>query len=156
MNTLERQEAVARLRALPDALTQLVAPLDTTSLTTAYMPGEWTVAQNVHHVADTHAMLYGRAKMIATENKPIIKPFDPDAWAALPDAQSADLSLSLSIIRGLHIRASAFFEALPEEAFAREGLHLDLGLTTLGFWLGRFANHGYTHIAQIQKTLAAR
>ena len=48
------------------------------------------MAQNVHHLVDSHANAYIRCKLILTEEHPALKPYDQDAWAALPDDRFGD------------------------------------------------------------------
>ena len=156
MTNREREDMIERVRRLPGSIEALVKGLTADELTTHYLPKEWTVAQNVHHLADAQMQLYGRCKLIVTEHKPILKPFDQDAWAALPDAMAANVGDSVVLLKALYARAVPFFESLGEDAWVREGLHLEIGITTLAFWLGRFANHGEMHIEQIQQVLGAR
>ena len=99
MTTQERQQDIDKIRRLPGQIEALVSGLSAAQLTTHFLASEWTVAQNVHHLADSHMNSYIRCKLILTEEKPPLKPYDQDAWANLPDAQSADLSASLLLLR---------------------------------------------------------
>src|SRR6185503_17487636 len=89
----QRQGLIDAIRHLPTQLADLVARLTPEQLTTPYLPGEWTVAQNVHHLVDSHMNSYIRCKLMATEDHPPLKPYDQDAWAALPDATSAGIEV---------------------------------------------------------------
>ncbi|GAB2944008.1 hypothetical protein GCM10027048_06000 [Hymenobacter coalescens] len=42
----------------------------------------------LHHVADVHMNFYQRFHPALTEEHPSIRPFDQDAWAALPDVDA--------------------------------------------------------------------
>ena len=97
----ERQDCIARLRRLPDQIAALVQPLTPAQMTAVTIPGEWTVAQNVHHLADSHMNAYIRVRLMLTEDRPPLKPYDQDEWAKLPDASAADVSDSLALLRGL-------------------------------------------------------
>jgi hypothetical protein len=151
-----RREHIDAIRHLPAQIAELVNDLDVATLTTPFLAGEWTVAQNVHHLFDSHANAYIRCKLILTEEHPPLKPYDQDAWAALPDASSADLGISLGGLAALHQRWVLFWETLPEEAFARSGVHPERGALTLDDLLRSYAEHGRAHIEQITRTLAAR
>ena len=83
--------------------------------------------QNVHHLADSHMNSYIRCKLMATEDHPTLKPYDQDLWAAFPDAQKADISGSMAILKSLHERWVEFFESLPVEAWSRTGFHPSVG-----------------------------
>ncbi|HMQ34259.1 MAG TPA: DinB family protein [Chloroflexaceae bacterium] len=151
----ERERLVATLAALPARLEALVAGLSAAELTAHYLAGEWSVAQNVHHLVDSHMNSYVRCKLILTEERPTLKPYDQDAWAALPDGAEADIAVSLAILRGLHERWARFWRALPESAWAREGLHPEAGPMSLDDILRSYAAHGEGHLDQIGRTLAA-
>jgi hypothetical protein len=102
--TTDRPTLIAQIAALPEQLAAATADLSAKELTTPYLAGEWTVAQNVHHLADSHLNAYVRCKLIATEEQPVFKPYDQDAWALFPDAQRADLTVSLALLGSLHVR----------------------------------------------------
>jgi hypothetical protein len=151
----ERRELIDKIRALPAQVAELVANLTPEQLTTPYLPGEWTVAQNVHHLVDSHLNSYVRCKLIATEERPTFRPYDQDRWAALPDAAQADLTDSLAILRHLHARWATFWDALGADDWARVGFHPESGAVTLADQLRLYAEHGEGHLDQIARTLAA-
>ena len=152
----ERMEMVDRLRALPDKLEAVVRGLTVAQLSTHYLPNEWTVAQNVHHLADSHMNSFIRIKLMLTEDHPTLKPYDQDDWAKLVDAYNPDITTSLQLLRGLHARWVALFTSLSEEAWLRTGVHPENGVVSLEDQLRIYSRHGENHIAQIQKTLAAQ
>ena len=151
----QRQHYIDRIRILPNDLENCVAGLTPEQLTAVSIEGEWTVAQNIHHVADSHMNSYIRFKLILTEEHPILKPYDQDVWAAMGDAETADLEASLSVIRGLHERWVAMLEAIPEATWQKTGYHPEIGDVTLDDLLSTYGQHGHGHIDQINKTLAA-
>lgn len=155
MQQPDRAHLIEAIRRLPEQLAELVGGLSPQQLTTHYLAGEWTVAQNVHHLLDSHMNSYVRCKLIMTEDRPALRPYDQDAWADLPDASAADLSYSLAALRGLHARWVRFWEALPEQAWARAGYHPENGDMTLAQILEQYAAHGEGHLDQIRRTLAA-
>jgi hypothetical protein len=118
---------IERLERLPVQVDHLVTGLTPSRLTTPFLPDEWTVAQNVHHLADSHMNAYIRCKLMLTEAEPPLKPYDQDAWAALPDAGEAQLATSLNLLQGLHARWGQFFRALGDGDWARAGHHPENG-----------------------------
>jgi hypothetical protein len=155
MTDTDRAQLITTLARLPEQLEPLVAGLSAEELTTPFLAGEWTVAQNVHHLVDSHANAYIRCKLILTEEQPPLKPYDQDAWAALPDAADADVAVSLGVLRGLHTRWARFWQELPPEAWARTGFHPENGAMSLERILSSYAAHGEAHLDQIRRTLAA-
>ena len=152
----DRKSNIDKISKLPGQIEALVHGLSPQQLTTHYLPNEWTVAQNVHHLFDSHANCYIRCKLIATEENPLLKPYDQDAWAQFPDAAGAELDSSLALLAHLHARWAIFWENLPEPAWERQGVHPENGPMTLERILQIYTAHGEGHIDQIQRTLAAQ
>lgn len=141
----------ADIAALPGELRAVVAGLDDAALDTPYREGGWTVRQLVHHVADSHLNAYTRLKLALTEENPIIKPYDQDAWAALPDSRLAPVEMSLVLIDGLHARWAALLGALQPGDLERTFIHPDReGLFPLGRMLALYVWHGHHHVAHIR------
>jgi uncharacterized damage-inducible protein DinB len=145
----ERKLHIARIRRHPKELAEAVRGLDRQQLDTPYRAGGWTVAQVVHHLADSHMQACARMRLIATEERPSLKPYDQDAWAALPDARAVSIAPSMTILRGLHRRWAAFLAKLPRKAWGRTGLHPERGEVSIDDLLLLYANHGEKHVAQI-------
>ncbi|MCC6454023.1 MAG: DinB family protein [Caldilineaceae bacterium] len=156
IDTATRGQAIARLRKLPEQVAELTAGLTPEQLTTHFLDGEWSVAQNVHHLADSHLNSYIRLKLILTEEKPTVRPYDQDLWALTPEANSADLSASLMLLQGLHQRWADLFASLDESQWQRTGLHPVNGVITPEDLLISYAAHGEGHLDQMQRTLAAQ
>ena len=150
-----REDAIDKIRRLPLQVEELVSGLSPQELTAKPLAGEWTVAQNVHHIADSHINSYVRCKLMATEDNPTLKPYDEGAWALLSDGSSADLSDSLTLLKALHARWVQFWENLPDDAWQRTGMHPESGPVTLARQLELYVEHGEAHLDQIRRTLAA-
>ncbi len=125
-----RQTKIERLRRFPDDLEALVEGLSDHELFTVFIPGEWTVAQNIHHLPDSHMNAYIRTRLILTEYQPMLKQFDHDAWAKQADYK-LPIAPSLAILRGLHVRWCALLDSLKPHEFARIGIHTALGEMSL-------------------------
>jgi hypothetical protein len=151
----EKTAQIAKLAMLPDQIEALVADLPAQQLTTHYLPDEWTVAQNVHHLADSHMNSYIRCKLMTTEEHPMLRSYDQDRWADLPDASTADLTASLALLRSLHERWVVFWEGLSDEEWQRTGQFTSGNTITLEKQLDLYVWHGEAHIDQITRTLAA-
>lgn len=148
-------ENIQKIRDLPGKLEALVSGLNAEQLTTHYVPNEWTVAQNVHHLADTHMNCFRRFKMILTRDDYNFQPLGPDLWAALPDADNAEIGDSLAILGGLHKRWATLMASMSAEQWKRSGLHATRGALTLEWLAESYAQHGEDHLTQIQSVLDA-
>ncbi|MBK9746198.1 MAG: DinB family protein [Chloroflexi bacterium] len=155
MTPEERQPLIARIRSFPDVLEAAVRSLTPDQLTAEALPGEWTIAQVVHHLADAHMHAYARFKHIQVEEYPTFKPYEQTDWAETPEARDAHIADSLAILRGLHHRWARLMESLTDEQWARKGLHPDLGeISAEGLLIG-YVNHSQNHLLQIGKTYEA-
>lgn len=152
----DRQLHTEKIRRLPSQLRVLVAHLNTEELTTHYLDGEWSVAQNVHHLADAHMASFINFKRILSEDEPPIRGYDADDWAYLADANHADIEGSLRILENLHARWVQLLTSLSEEQFARFGINSVGNKRTVDDYVRIYGNHGEAHIDQIERTLAAK
>lgn len=149
LSAAERLEKIASIRNLPVVLEASIKGLGDTQLDIPYRSGGWTVRQVIHHLADSHLNAFIRMKLILTEEKPTLKPYDQDEWAKLPDSSMPTAS-SLAIIRGLHERWVSLLEAVPESSWNRSALHPEIGEVTLESLLLTYAGHGQNHVQQIK------
>jgi hypothetical protein len=150
----ERIAKIDRLSRFPDELEALVKGLSDHELYTAFIPNEWSVAQNVHHLPDSHMNAYVRTHLILTEDKPPLKGYAQAEWAKLADYK-LPIEHSLAILRNLHVRWCAIFSSLSASDFARSGIHSEIGEVNLDDILNTYTNHCEAHIEQITRTLAA-
>ena len=151
----ERKVLIQNMRELPAHLRASVRGLTPAQLTTHYLPKEWTVAQNVHHLADSHMNAFIRMKLLLTEERPPVKPYDPDAWAALADGSQLPLEPSLILLEGLHARIVALLTAVQPAQWERVAVHPERGETSLDRSLEIYGMHGIAHLKQIAEALAA-
>ena len=138
------------IRYLPNLIEIAVQDLDTWQLDTPYRPGGWTVAQVVHHLADSHMNAVIRFKLALTEDAPVIKPYDEAAWANLPDVQHTPVNVSLTILFALHTRWVHLMEHLTPADWQRTFVHPEHGKTFgLKTIAGMYAWHGRHHLAHV-------
>src|SRR5688500_16194875 len=132
--------AIDAIRALPDELERTLATLDEPMLDQSYRDGGWTRRQVVHHIADSHMNAYIRMKLILSEDHPTLRPYDQDAWAALPDSAGA-IAPTLQLIRGLHDRWAAFLDTVDDASWSRTAHHPEDGEVVLGELVEKYAGH---------------
>ena len=150
----ERQASLLLMRSAADDIAAAINGLTPTQLTTRYIPTEWTIAQNVHHMPDSHAFMMNNIRLALTEDRPTWKGYSPDALADLVDGKSANVGASLELFRHLQLRIVGMFEALTEEQYARTGI-ASWGERSVDDLLRIYAGHARSHVTQIAETLAA-
>ena len=149
---MTRDEKITIIRNFVPRLREQVAGLSPQQLTTAYNAPEWTVAQNVHHLVDSHINSYVRFKLILTEDNTTIRPYDQDAFAGLPDASDAHIEDSLLILEGLHRRWARMLDHITD--WGKAGYHPELEQpVSLDDLLDIYSEHCNAHIRQIQDVL---
>ena len=154
MNT--RSERIEAIRSLPSQLREKVSGLSAEQLTTPYHAGEWTIAQNIHHLADTHMVCIRRFKLILTSPQFQFMSYDVNAIAEYPDAKDADIEHSLKILEGLQARWAVLLENLSEDEWRRSGSFApgtDRPPASLEDLARIYAQHGLNHLDQIQAVM---
>ena len=144
----EINEWIADIDRLPDRVAVAVADLDDQQLDTPYREDGWTIRQVVHHLADSHMNALIRTKLLLTEDKPTIKPFNEDSWAELRD-NDLPVQPSLDILSGVHRRWVRLLELAGKDTWNRELNHPESGSMSLKHLTALYAWHGNHHLAHI-------
>lgn len=144
-----RREYIEQIAAVPGRLHAAVDGLSEGYLGHPYRDEGWTVAQVVHHVADSHLNAYIRFKLAVTEDSPPIKAYNEALWAQLADAVATDVRGSLALVAALHGRWVAFLRSLDPEQFQRTYVHSAMGPVALDHALALYAWHSRHHVAHI-------
>lgn len=144
-----REACIAQLAAAPAELRAAVAGLSPAQLDAPYREGGWTLRQVVHHVPDSHLNAYLRFRLALTEDQPLIRAYEQQRWAELPDAARSPVEPSLDLLDALHRRWLLLLNALPSADFERQLRHPEQGLMSLDRLLALYAWHGRHHVAHI-------
>jgi hypothetical protein len=144
-----RAASIRDLAELPAKMRAAVAGLSDAQLDTPYRPDGWTVRQLVHHVPDSHVNGYVRAKLALTEDRPTIKPYDENAWAAQQDYR-LPIEIALNLLDAIQARWVAFYSALTPPQLSRTFIHPEQGIElSLDRHLQLYAWHSRHHVAHI-------
>jgi len=139
---------IANIEQLPVQAEATVHGLTEIQFDTPYREEGWTPRQVIHHIADTHLMMFIRTKRTLTEDNPTLKPFNQDVWIALPDS-TGPIEPSLDIIRGVHKRWAELLKSIPDSGWERPAYHPERGNITLESMTAAYSDHGANHVAQI-------
>jgi uncharacterized damage-inducible protein DinB len=146
----QKEEWLADIRFLPQALENAVLNLDEQQLQTPYREGGWTLHQVVHHVADSHMNAYIRFKLGFTEVNPTIKPYEEKLWAITKDVENLPINISLTLLFALHQRWHEFLKYFTDADWQRTIYHPESKKSmTLWYLLGMYAWHCRHHTAHI-------
>lgn len=146
---------ISILEHFPKRLEILIKNLSNAQLDTIYRPDGWTVRQVVHHLSDSHHHSYTRFKWALTEDKPLIKVYNADMWAALFDARTAPIDMALLHLKAIHAKIVYLLKGLNEIELNKIFIHPETqSEVLLKRNIGMYAwhsNHHYAHIENLIK-----
>lgn len=145
------QKPVDVLRATPAAAARAVATLTPEQLKTAEMPGKWSVAQVLRHLADTDVVWGWRMRLILAQDRPTITGFDQDLWANCLDYANADANESLEVFAVLRRDNLRLIDRASPADLERVGVHAERGEESVGYLVRLYAGHDLMHLAQIER-----
>lgn len=137
-----------------ERLAQAVRGLTPEDLTSYPIPGTWSIQQIVLHLADADLVIADRMKRVIAEEKPALLSYDESKWAArlAYHEQSIDEALTMfDLCRRQMVRV---LRTLPDEAFARTGIHSERGPVTLLHLLQGAVDHLEHHLKFVHKKRA--
>ena len=145
-----RNGALDALRKLPDQLHEAIGKLTESQWDTPYRPEGWTVRQVVHHLADSHMNSFIRFKWALSEDRPMIKPYDQNAWVQMKDSTDLHPEVSIGILRGVHQRLVYLIEGFNEDQFNVTLGHPEWDrVLSLDFMLALYGWHSRHHLRHI-------
>lgn len=144
------EEAVKVLQIFPEQLKQLCYHLTDEVLDTPYRPEGWTIRQLIHHIADSHHHSYNRFRWALTEDKPKIKAYDQEAFAAMDDYNTAPIAWSINHIQAVHQKLVFLLSGLTQEQWSRSFIHpegdVEVNLKQLALTYSWHSMHHFMHI----------
>lgn len=115
------------------------------------IPGTWSIQQIVVHLWESELAAVHRMRRIAAEDKPLLIAYDESALAARLGYEHADTSLICRMFADLRAFTAAWLRTLPPEAFARQGVHNQRGLVSLGEMVEMYVKHIDGHMVHLRK-----
>ena len=150
----QRNERINTIEELPATLLNILRNTKPEDLSNKYRDGSWMVREIIHHLADSHMQGFARFKLALTEDNPIIKPYEQDGWALLPDVGRVEIEPSLNIIKGVHHRWTVLMRTMKSKQWKRTFHHPDWNHNfTLEQSLAQYAWHSQHHLAHIRTAL---
>lgn len=149
-STEDVKSNIARIERIPEEVERLVRTFEKKEWATPYREGGWTALQVVHHMADSHLNAYIRFKWTLTESTPVIKAYDEKAWAETPETK-LDPAISISFLKGLHVKWTALLKLLSPDDLKKEFIHPDTKKhTPLDRLIALYAWHGEHHLGHLK------
>ena len=99
---------------------------------------------------------YVRIRLALTEDAPVIKTYDENAWAWLHDGTVAPVDWSLNMLEALHARLLMLLRSLRPDQWSRTYVHPELGTMRLDTAVHLYAWHSRHHVAHITQLRAQK
>lgn len=150
-STSEIQEILMDLASFPAELKAYLESIPESSWDSPYRLGGWTIRQVVHHLADSHAMMYIRVKLSITSDKPTVPGYPEKEWADMSDNQLSPW-VSVSMLESIHQRLVHTLENIPMASWTSASyFHAGYGTwNPLDRVVALYRWHGKHHLAHIR------
>src|SRR3990170_2694517 len=131
INTMDRADIVAALRALPDQVEELLRGLSDDQLRRRPAPSEWSLLELCCHLRDAAEIEGLRIRRLVEEDEPSIEPYDQEALARERNYQGDDPRRALTALRAFWGGLAYQLERLSEAQWQRAGIHPEQGRVTV-------------------------
>ena len=152
MDQKERERLIALYRDGYRAVVDALHGAGEEDLAARPAEGKWSVREIVHHLADSEMTAAVRLRLLLTEDRPEIRAYDQDRFAARLHYDRPHES-SLMAFRYTRECTAQLLERLAEEDWQREGTHTAVGAFGVARWLETYATHAHNHARQIVEAL---
>jgi DinB family protein len=151
MTQAERKELIAKYAAGYEEVISALEGFPKDKLTANLIPGKWSAAEIVHHLADSEMTSAIRLRRLLVEDRPVIQGYDQDLFATRLRYNGRDLAPALEAFRGARATTVQLLGHMTEEDWRREGTHTESGPYTAEDWLKIYAAHARGHADQIRR-----
>ena len=151
MDRQERERLIAQYAAGYDDVAAALKGFPEGGLTAHPLPGKWSAAEIVHHLADSETTSALRLRKLLVEDHAIIQGYDQEVYATRLRYNERDMAPSLEAFRAARATTAQLFPGLSEADWAREGWHTESGRYSVENWLRIYAVHARNHAGQIQR-----
>ena len=150
---MDRTEVIATIRALSGRIEPLVGDLDRADAAARPNVDAWSVLEICCHLRDAGEISVQRIERLASEDNPVLEPYDEVALAIERNYSGDELSRVLPTLRSAWTRLADLLASLLEGAWERAGSHPERGDITIESEARRYAEHAKMHLEQIEAAL---
>jgi hypothetical protein len=151
MTQAERKELIAKYAAGYDEVISALNGFPREKLTANLIPGKWSAAEIVQHLADSEMTSAIRLRRLLVEDHPVIQGYDQELFATRLRYNERELAPALEAFRGSRATTTQLLEGMTEEDWRCEGTHSESGRYTAEDWLTIYAAHAHGHADQIRR-----
>jgi hypothetical protein len=151
MTQADRKDLIAKYAAGYEEVTGALEGFPNDKLTANLIPGKWSAAEIVQHLADSEMTSAIRLRRLLAEDNPVIQGYDQDQYATRFWYNERDIAPALEALRAARATTAQLLERMTEEDWRREGTHTESGRYTAEDWLRSYAKHAHDHADQIRR-----
>lgn len=155
MTSEERRELITKYAAGYDEIVNALAGFTAETLTARPLPGKWSAAEIVQHLADSEMTSAIRLRRLLVEDNPVIQGYDEALFATRLLYNERDLAPALDALRAARATTVQILERMKENDWQRIGTHTESGPYGTEAWLRSYAAHAHDHADQIRRLRAA-
>ncbi len=155
MDANTRNKLIERYKAGYDEVMAALTGFPAGQLTARPIPGKWSAAEIVHHLADSETQSATRLRKLLAEAAPVIQGYDQDVWAAKLRYQERRIEPALMAFRAARESTAELLALMTEADWRKLGWHSESGSYHCERWLEIYAEHAHGHAAQIARLKAA-
>ncbi len=147
----ERQLLIARYAAGFDEVAASLEGLRREDLTAHPIPGKWSAAEIVHHLADSESISAQRLRTLLVQEHPVIHGYDQAAYAVRLRYDQRDIAPALEAFHAARATTVQLLRGMGDADWACEGWHTESGRYGAERWLELYAEHAHNHAGQIRR-----
>jgi hypothetical protein len=151
MTRQQREQLIAQYAVGYDEVAKALEGFPAAGLTAHPIPGKWSAAEIVHHLADSEGTSAQRLRKLLAEEHPVIQGYDQETWAVKLRYNERELAPALEAFRAARSTTGQLLAGMNEADWGREGWHTQSGRYTAETWLEIYAVHAHNHAAQIRR-----
>jgi hypothetical protein len=136
----------------PQRIKEAIKGLTNNELHGSPIPGKWTIAEILIHLADAEIIGSCRIRQAFTEHPGDFPGYNESKWAKVLNYQSQSLEivfLNIELFRLLRKTTSLIFRNCTDADWLKEGTHPERGKMNLRAVLELYADHSERHLQQI-------
>jgi len=154
MTPAERKSLIATYKAGYDEVVRALAGIAPDERDWRPAPGEWSVREVVHHLADSETIAGIRLRRLLIEENPVIQGYDEADYARRFRYQERPWEPALRAFEAARATTAQLLESMTDAEWRRAGTHSESGAYSAEGWLRIYAEHAHIHADQIRKNRA--
>lgn len=155
MDSNERTQLIDRYAEGYDRVLESLRGFPAAQLTAHPIPGKWSAAEIVHHLADSEMTSAIRLRNLLAQDHAVIFGYDQDEYSTRLKYNDRPIEPALDAFRGARSTSTQLLRQMTDAEWERVGWHTEHGTYTTELWLRIYAQHAHGHAEQIDRLRAA-